>query len=237
MPSLVPRGVRATLPGCGGQVRGRERKSADPHRVVGGPLWPTGPLATKGRTHPRRADTHGLGTMVRLVGHVANPAKGSATRSLDGDHLDATNDPRSGHETRRCAGMGPDLDRILETSRPDPPKRRGAGGRVARIRVAPTAPRIFRVDTRATCAGFTPRSSARASGSGAIGIAGSVVTQCLSRRGHRSLSHFTLVRSERGEDLILLAWRDPEMVERAPQLGRDLIELHGGDVQVAMCLF
>jgi hypothetical protein len=162
--------------------------------------------------------------------------RAARTRSLDGDHLDATK-IRARGTTRRCAGMGPDLDRILETSRPDPPKRRGAGGRVARIRVAPTAPRIFRVDTRATCAGFTPRSSARASGSGAIGIAGSVVTQCLSRRGHRSLSHFTLVRSERGEDLILLAWRDPEMVERAPQLGRDLIELHGGDVQVAMCLF
>jgi hypothetical protein len=41
------------------------------------------------------------------------------------------------------------------------------------------------------------------------------------------------VRREGRQDFILLARRDPEAIERASQLSRDLIELLGGDVKLA----
>ena len=59
----------------------------------------------------------------------------------------------------------------------------------------------------------------------------------VSGRSHRSLGHFPLVRREGRQDFILLTLRDPEVIERASQLGRDLIELLGGDLEVAMGLF
>ena len=46
-----------------------------------------------------------------------------------------------------------------------------------------------------------------------------------------------LVRREGRQHFILLTRRDPEVIERASQLSRDLIELLGGDVEVAMGLF
>ena len=56
----------------------------------------------------------------------------------------------------------------------------------------------------------------------------------LSGRSHRSLGHFPFMRGEGRQDLTLLARRDPEAIERATQFGRDLVELVGGDVELAM---
>ena len=58
----------------------------------------------------------------------------------------------------------------------------------------------------------------------------------LSGRSHRSLGHLPLVRREGRQDFILLTRRDPEVIERASQLRRNLVELLGGDVEVAMGL-
>jgi hypothetical protein len=44
------------------------------------------------------------------------------------------------------------------------------------------------------------------------------------------------VRREGRQDFLLLTRRDPEVIERASQLRRDLVELLGGDVEVAMGL-
>ena len=57
------------------------------------------------------------------------------------------------------------------------------------------------------------------------------------RPSHRSLGHFALVRREGRQDFTLLTRRDPEVIEGPSQLGRNLIELIGGDVEFAMCLF
>src|SRR4029453_14070249 len=59
----------------------------------------------------------------------------------------------------------------------------------------------------------------------------------LSGRSHRSLGYFPFVRPEGCQDFILFTRRYPEVIERASQLSRDLIELLGGDVEVAMGLF
>ena len=56
-------------------------------------------------------------------------------------------------------------------------------------------------------------------------------------RSHRSLCNFPLVRREGRQDFIFLTRRDPEVIECASQLSRDLIELFGGDVELAMGLF
>jgi hypothetical protein len=45
------------------------------------------------------------------------------------------------------------------------------------------------------------------------------------------------VRREGRQDFILLSRRDAEVIERTSQFSRDLIELLGGDVEVAMGLF
>jgi hypothetical protein len=45
------------------------------------------------------------------------------------------------------------------------------------------------------------------------------------------------MRREGCQDFTLLTSRDPEVIERAPQLRCDFIELLGGNVQVAMGLF
>jgi hypothetical protein len=58
-----------------------------------------------------------------------------------------------------------------------------------------------------------------------------------SGRSHRSLGHFPLVRREGRHDFILLTRRDVEVIERACQLSHDLIELLGGDLELAMSLF
>jgi hypothetical protein len=59
----------------------------------------------------------------------------------------------------------------------------------------------------------------------------------LSGRSHRSLGHLPLVRREGRQDFILLPRGDLEVIERAPQLGGDLIELLGRDVELAVGLF
>src|SRR4029450_5110550 len=54
---------------------------------------------------------------------------------------------------------------------------------------------------------------------------------------HRSLGHFPLVRREGRQHFLLLTRRDREVIERASQFGRDLVELLGRDAKVAMGLF
>jgi hypothetical protein len=44
------------------------------------------------------------------------------------------------------------------------------------------------------------------------------------------------MRREGRQDFILFSRRNPEVIERASQLSRDLVELLGGDVEVAMGL-
>src|SRR5262249_35355859 len=56
-------------------------------------------------------------------------------------------------------------------------------------------------------------------------------------RSHRSLGPFPLVRREGRQDFILLTRSDSEVIEGPPQLRRDLVELPGGDVEVAVGLF
>jgi hypothetical protein len=48
-----------------------------------------------------------------------------------------------------------------------------------------------------------------------------------SGRSHRTLGHFPFVRCECRQDFILLTRRDPDVIECASQLSRDLIELFG----------
>jgi hypothetical protein len=85
----------------------------------------------------------------------------------------------------------------------------------------PIAIRTSRATTQVTSAGFTPLSTALGSGSRPL------TDGAVSGRRHRPLGHFSLVRSERRKDLILLTHRDVEVIQRASQLGRDLIELLG----------
>src|SRR4029453_13339524 len=59
----------------------------------------------------------------------------------------------------------------------------------------------------------------------------------LSGRSHRPLVSFPLVSREGRQDFILFTRRYPEVIERASQLSRNLIELLGGDVEIAMGLF
>jgi hypothetical protein len=59
----------------------------------------------------------------------------------------------------------------------------------------------------------------------------------LSGRGHRSLGYFPLVRRKGRQDFVFLTRRDPEVVERASQLGCNLVKLLGRDVELAMGFF
>jgi len=58
--------------------------------------------------------------------------------------------------------------------------------------------------------------------------------RALSGRSHGSLGYFPFVGREGRQNFLLLTRRDPEVIECASQLSRDLIELLRGDVEVAM---